>query len=119
LNNFKRTLTIFGHNTEEGREKLQEEIEDIHQLFKNAIQQNRQQINIEQVATGEHWLGTQALALKLIDEVNTSDDYLTAQIHDANLFEITYHVKKSLANKLTAAAHIIKRKLFNQTSLLS
>jgi serine protease SohB len=108
---FKRTLTVFGHNTEEGREKLQEEINDIHQLFKNAIKTNRQQVDIEKVATGEHWLGTQAVALKLVDEVMTSDDYLTAQMHDANLFEITYHVKKSLANRLTAAAHLLKRGL--------
>ncbi|MES2219116.1 MAG: protease SohB [Pseudomonadota bacterium] len=114
--NFKRTLTVFGHNTEEGREKLQEEIEDVHQLFKNVIQTNRQQVDIDKVATGEHWLGTQALALKLVDEVITSDDYLTAQMNDANLFEITYHAKKSLANKLTAAAHLLKRAIFKSMS---
>src|SRR5579883_564374 len=73
---FKRTITLFGENTEEGRQKLQHEIEDIHQLFKNLICTYRQQIDIQQVATGEHWLGEQALALKLIDEIKTSDDYL-------------------------------------------
>lgn len=109
---FKRTLTMFGHNTEEGREKLQEEIEEVHQLFKNAIQSYRQQIDIQKVATGEHWLGSQALTLKLVDEVKTSDDYLTAQIPNANLYEITFHQKKTLGNKLAAAANIIKQNLF-------
>jgi serine protease SohB len=110
---FKRTLTIFGHNTEEGREKLQQEIEEIHTLFKDAIQSYRQQIDIQKVATGEHWLGTQALQLKLIDEVKTSDDYLMSQLANANLFEITYHQKKSLGNKLAAAANIVKQSLFS------
>jgi serine protease SohB len=108
---FKRTLTVFGKNTEEGREKMQEEINDVHELFKNAIKTNRQQVDIDKVATGEHWLGTQALTLKLIDEVMTSDDYLMAKMNDANLFELTYHVKKSLATRLTAAAHLVKRTL--------
>jgi serine protease SohB len=111
--NFKRTLTVFGHNTEKGREKLQEEIEEVHDLFKAAIKTNRQQIDIDKVATGEHWLGSQALGLKLVDEVRTSDDYLTSQINDANLFEITYHVKKSLGSKLTSAANLVKRVIFS------
>jgi serine protease SohB len=117
---FKRTLTVFGKNTEEGREKMQEEINDVHELFKRAIKSNRQQVDIDQVATGEHWLGTQALTLKLVDEVMTSDDYLMAKMNNANLFELTYHVKKSLASRLTAAAHLFKRTLLQTfTGLVS
>src|SRR5205085_5609335 len=70
---FKRTITLFGENTEEGKEKLQEEIEDIHGLFKNLIHEYRKEIDIEKVATGEHWLGQQAIQLKLVDEIKTSD----------------------------------------------
>ena len=73
---FKRTLTLFGQNTEEGREKLHQEIEAIHGLFKNLVYEYRTHLDIEKVATGEHWLGKQALALNLVDELNTSDDYL-------------------------------------------
>lgn len=103
--NFKRTLTVFGHNTEEGREKLREEIEDIHQLFKNLVLEHRSQIDIEKVATGEHWLGKQALELKLVDELKTSDDYLLEKSRDANLYEISYQIKKPLANKIASAAN--------------
>lgn len=101
---FKRTITLFGQNTEEGREKLQEEIEDIHQQFKNMIKANRTQIDINQVATGEHWLGQQALELKLIDEIKTSDAYLQERAKEAGLFEIYYEIKKPLFGRLTAVA---------------
>ncbi|HLB58246.1 MAG TPA: protease SohB [Gammaproteobacteria bacterium] len=105
--NYKRTITLFGHNTEEGREKLKEEIDEIHHLFKNAIQQNRPQIDIEKVSTGEHWLGTQALELQLVDDLKTSDDYLFSQSKQANLFEIQYQIKKSLAEKLGIGAQTL------------
>ena len=104
---FKRTLTMFGHNTQEGREKLRQEVEDIHQLFKNAIQQYRPQIDIAKVATGEHWVGIQALELKLIDEIKTSDDYLQTYSKEANIFKISYQTKKSLLEKLTTSMNML------------
>ena len=90
---YKRTLTMFGENTEVGREKLQHEIEDIHQLFKNLLKENRQQLDIDKVATGEHWLAKQAIELKLVDEIKTSDEYLLERSKDAELFEIMYERK--------------------------
>lgn len=107
--NFKRTLTIFGQNTDEGRDKLQQEIEEIHHLFKNLIKDHRNQLDIEKVSTGEHWLGTQAYDLKLVDDLQTSDDYLLAKSHDANVFEIKYQTKKTLAQKLTGAVNMLMR----------
>ncbi len=109
---YKRTLTLFGHNTEEGREKMREEIEDIHTLFKNLIQEYRPQLNIEQVSTGEYWLGKQALALKLVDGLTTSDDYLFEQSQTAAIYEICYTMKKSLAAKLSSAARSFKNDAF-------
>ncbi len=97
---FKRTLTIFGENTEEGRDKLREEVEKIHQLFKKMIQDHRPTLNIEKVSTGEIWLGTEALELNLVDGITTSDDYLLSLQNEANLFEISYQVKKSFSEKI-------------------
>jgi serine protease SohB len=109
---YKRTLTVFGENTNEGREKLQEEIEDIHQQFKNLIKQNRQDINIDKVATGEHWLGQQALGLKLVDEIKTSDDYLLERSKNTKLFEVCYEIKKpSLMSKLSSSANTMREKM--------
>jgi serine protease SohB len=109
--NYKRTLTVFGKNTEEGRQKLQHEIEDIHELFKNLIIEHRPELDMEKVATGEHWLGQQALKLKLVDEIMTSDDYLFERSKDAELYEISYEIKKPLLTKLSAAAKMLCERL--------
>lgn len=97
---YKRTLTLFGENTEEGRHKLQEEIEIIHHQFKDFIAQNRPQVNITEVATGEHWLAARALDLKLVDRLMTSDDYLWNASHHADIFEINYITRKPLSSRL-------------------
>lgn len=110
---FKRTLTMFGHNTEEGREKLKEEIEEIHGVFKDTILSYRPHLDMKRVATGEHWLGTQAFDLKLVDSIKTSDDYLVMKAKAANVYEISYEAKKSFVSKLTATANLIKQNLFS------
>lgn len=110
---YKRTLSVFGENTDEGRKKLQEEIEDIHESFKNLIKLYRKEIDIHKVATGEYWLATQALQLKLIDELGTSDDYLFKASKSAKLYEICYETKKSFMQKLTASMNAAQEKLFS------
>jgi serine protease SohB len=115
---FKRTLTLFGHNTEEGREKMLQEIEEVHQLFKNLIKQHREKLDIEKVATGEHWLGSQALELKLVDELRTSDDYLFEQSKNANLYEVTYQLKKSFVNKIASSASMLGRRSIEDTYIM-
>jgi len=110
---FKRTLTLFGENTREGREKMHEEVEEIHQLFKNLIAENRPIVDVQKVATGEHWLGSQALSLNLVDELRTSDDYLLTQSEHAEVYEVCYHMKKSLAEKMSSSA----RALFGARSI--
>jgi serine protease SohB len=71
---FKRTVTMFGENTEKGREKFVEELEETHGLFKAFVTAHRPELDIDKVATGEHWFGTQAKKLGLVDELQTSDD---------------------------------------------
>lgn len=99
---FKRTLTLFGENTEAGREKFRETLEDAHALFKEFIRQNRPQVDLAQVATGDHWFGTRALALKLVDALQTSDDYLLERSKDCDLYELRYKRHKGLAERLGA-----------------
>jgi serine protease SohB len=93
---FKRTITLFGENTDKARAKFREEIEEVHVLFKDFVKQNRPVLDLAQVATGEHWYGSRALELKLVDELRTSDDYLLEASSDADLYEVTYHAKKGL-----------------------
>lgn len=101
---FKRTLTIFGENTEKGRQKFQDDLEKIHQAFRNFVLNNRQQLDIDAVSTGEHWLATDAHELRLVDSLKTSDDYLLGKMDQFNAFKIAIHGKKSLVEKVLKPA---------------
>jgi serine protease SohB len=102
---YKRTLTLFGENTEAAREKFREELEDTHALFKTFVTDNRPQLDMQQVATGEHWYGSRAIERKLIDVIQTSDDYLLAASKDKDLFEVKYKRRQGLPERL---AHSIR-----------
>jgi serine protease SohB len=103
---YKRTLTMFGENTDTEREKLREQIEDTHTLFKEFVARNRPGLDMDEIATGEHWYGIRALELGLVDEISTSDDYLLAASKQKSLFEITYTTKKSVAARLLSSMQL-------------
>ncbi len=107
---FKRTLTLFGKNTEEGREKLREEIEDVHDLFKTQIATHRPQLDVEQVATGEYWYGSRALELGLIDEIRTSDDFLAEAVAESDLYKVSYKRRMPLPERILAGAESLLRR---------
>ncbi len=100
---FKRTLTMLGENTESGREKFRDELQDTHELFKEFVAENRPQLDIAKVATGEVWYGRRALDCNLIDDIMTSDDYLMSRRDSHDLVGIKYVHKKSLPEKLGLA----------------
>ena len=97
---FKRTVTVLGENTEKGKQKFQAELEETHQLFKQFVAQNRPHLDVDKVATGEHWFGQQALALQLVDELATSDDIILEKMKDKSVIAVKYKVKKPLLQKI-------------------
>ncbi len=101
---YKRTLTILGENTEKGREKFLRDLQDTHDLFKDYVREHRQQLDIDAVATGEVWLGSRAREIGLVDDVLTSDEYLTAQLDSARIFQVSYVTRKSLQERVGMAA---------------
>ncbi|MFJ2364595.1 protease SohB [Pseudomonas sp. NPDC087697] len=101
---YKRTLTVFGENTEKGREKFQEDLDVTHELFKNFVSRYRPQLAINEVATGEIWLGVAALEKRLVDELKTSDEYLSERAKGAELFHLHYSERKSLQERVGLAA---------------
>ncbi|MDH3620570.1 MAG: protease SohB [Gammaproteobacteria bacterium] len=96
----KRTVTMFGKNTDEDRAKLKEELEDVHVLFKDAIAKYRTELDLDKVATGEHWYGTRALELGLADELQTSDELLGEKAMDRDLYLVEYKIKQTLQKRL-------------------
>ncbi|WP_462383451.1 protease SohB [Pseudomonas sp. Marseille-QA0892] len=116
---YKRTLTVFGENTEKGREKFQEDLESTHELFKNFVARYRPQLAIDEVATGEVWLGQAALGKQLVDELKTSDEYLADRAAHAELFQLRYVEKKSLPERVgLAASAAVDRSLLTWLSRL-
>jgi serine protease SohB len=103
---FKRTITMFGENTDKGREKFVEELEETHELFKSFVSEHRPSLELAKVATGEHWFGLKAKELGLVDDIQTSDDYLFNAFKTHKLVAIKYEMKKGLAEKLSKAASL-------------
>ena len=111
---FKRTVTMFGENTEKGREKFIEELEETHVLFKNFVSEHRPSLDIAKVATGEHWFGIKALELGLVDHIQTSDDYLQSASKAHKVVAVKYAQHKTLAEKFSKAASLSVVNLFGK-----
>lgn len=101
---YKRTLTMFGENTDKGREKFLEELEETHELFKSFVSANRPSLDVVKVATGEVWYGQNALEEGLVDELQTSDAFIQARLADWDVFDVRFVHKKNWQEKLGMAA---------------
>lgn len=101
---YKRTLTMLGENTEKGRAKFIEDLEETHSLFKQWVGEHRPQLDIDSVSTGETWYGSRAVDNSLVDEIATSDDYLYGKIDSAELFQVRFEKQKTLQERLGMAA---------------
>ena len=112
--NFKRTLTVFGENTDEGRQKFQEELEETHVLFKEFVGKYRPELDLAKVATGEHWYGQQAIELGLVDAISTSDDVIMSLAGERNVYKIRYQIRKKLADKIAHGASLSVNAIFNR-----
>jgi serine protease SohB len=101
---YKRTMTVMGENTEAGRQKFVAELEDTHTLFKEFVKEYRPSIDIQKVATGEHWYGKRAVDLGLVDKLMTSDEYLLNASKTADIFAVRFIHKQNLMQKMGVAA---------------
>ncbi|MWN04802.1 protease SohB [Gilliamella sp. Pas-s95] len=109
---YKRTLTMFGENTDEGREKFKQELEETHLLFKDFVKEYRPNIDIEQVATGEHWFATQAKDKGLVDEISTSDDFILSHLESHKIIAVSYQRRQKLSEKISKNVVKSVEKLF-------
>lgn len=101
---YKAPVTMFGEITDKGRDKLKQDLEDTHVLFKDFIADHRPQVNLDEVATGEIWYGKQAIDRQLVDEIQTSDSYFLEQKDNREIYQVSFAEKKSLPEKLGLAA---------------
>jgi serine protease SohB len=97
---FKRTVSVFGEITEKGKKKFQEELEDTHLLFKDFVKAQRPGLDLDKVATGEHWLARRGLDLGLVDQLRTSDEHLLGRAAEANLYRVSFERMPSLRERI-------------------
>ena len=107
---YKRTVTPFSEVTDEGKQKLQDDITAIHEAFKRLIKEGRPDVDIEEIATGEYWLASQAKEKGLVDEIMTSDDYLGRKLDDCEVIEITTETEQNRIEKLIEGGTSLFRK---------
>lgn len=115
---FKRTVSMFAENTDKGRSKFQQELDETHSLFKEFVKKNRPALDIETVATGEHWFGFQALQHSLVDSLVTSDDYLLQQMNSRQVYLVKYKIKKRLAERAGLSISALLTQLWQQANSL-
>ena len=106
---YKRTLTMFGENDDKARDKFREEIQDTHELFKEFLLDNRPTLELDKVATGEHWYGKRALDLGLIDEIKTSDDYLLESLKTRDIYSVQFKSRQPLSERLSHAVQAFRK----------
>lgn len=100
---YKRTLTVLGENTEEGREKFIDDLERTHELFKRHVAKRRPGLDIQALATGEVWYGSEALDKGLIDALGTSEAYLVERMREAKVIRVRLEPPRRLAERLGVA----------------
>ncbi len=107
---YKRTVTMFGENTDDAKKKFTEELNEVHVIFKDFVKQYRPDIDIEKIATGEYWLAVKAIEFGLVDELQTSDAYIQTAIADKNVYSIKYVEKTTVRQGLSRfLTRIMKR----------
>ncbi|QHH94549.1 putative protease (SohB) [Acinetobacter proteolyticus] len=97
---YKRTVTMFGENTPEGKAKFEEELQQTHSLFKHFVEKYRPQLDVAKVATGEHWYGEDARELNLVDKLQTSDEYLLSLLPKHDIYVINTRKRPTFGEKL-------------------
>jgi serine protease SohB len=111
---YKRTVSPFAPISDQGRAKFKAQIEEVHQHFKDFVSRHQPGIDIEQIATGEHWLGERAAELGLVNELGTSDDYLQSRVDQANILEVSYQRPRSVRDRLQVGVHAAIDRLVDQ-----
>lgn len=110
---YKRTLTTFGEITKKGKDKVQEDVETIHDIFKHWVKDHRPSVEIDKIATGETWVGSQAKERYMVDDLRTSDECIISACEDSDVFEVEFEIHKSIHDKIGKMLQGVSEKLFS------
>jgi serine protease SohB len=107
---WKRSVSILGEITPAGREHFRGKLDATHEAFKAHVKHCRPGVDIARVANGDVWLGSEALALGLVDEIATGDELLFRARSEARLYEVTTEARKTLLQQLLGGLGIAAQK---------
>ena len=107
---WKRSVSVLGEITPAGREHFRGKLDATHGAFKTFVQQCRPNVDIDQVANGDHWLASEALALGLVDQLSTGDDFLFRARESARLFEVSTEARKTLLQQILSGVGVAARR---------
>ncbi|WP_406040910.1 protease SohB [Succinimonas sp.] len=114
---YKRTISTWGENTEEAREHVKEQMTLIQKAFKQHVKKYRPNIDIDKIANGDHWLAQDALALGLVDEIKTSDEYIMEKLAEMDVVvKVAFLEKKPRTLKDLIGGGILLRMLRRMVS---
>ena len=100
----KAPLSVYGEITKGGLEIAQRNLEKIHGAFRELVVRGRPALvgTMEEVADGDIYLGLEALELKLVDEVMTSEEYIMHRVQAGDrvlkLHRIPHYMNRRLAS---------------------
>lgn len=115
----KRTVVPTRVPTKEEEAKLEEQLEDIHNRFKDHVLSYRPDVAIDEVFTGEAFLAVDAMKYGLVDKMGTSDELLIGLYKDGHrLVKVEFKINEDFSTKITknvstALLETIKTEVFN------
>ncbi len=101
---YKRTLSLLGENTDEGRAHFQQDLDSIHNQFKEHVSRYRPDADLDAVGTGEHWTAQRAVELGLVDAIQTSDAWLMQHAEQTAVIGVKWRAPVSLGKRLRLGA---------------
>lgn len=110
----KRSLTMFGENTDQKREKFSQKLDVTHKLFKEHIKSYRPTIDIDKVADGDYFYTKESVELlnnNLIDKIQTLEEFLHEKQDTHRIWRITQEEKKSFLKKCLSVLGMLYSKV--------
>ncbi|MBK7892479.1 MAG: protease SohB [Bdellovibrionales bacterium] len=103
--NNKRPVSLLGPLSDDGIQTFKKQLADTHRLFKDHVHRYRPGLDIEAVTQGDIWHGQDAVSVKLIDRLMTSDEFIDRARHEhgMDVFQVKWQPARSWRDRLEAS----------------
>lgn len=115
--NNKRPVSLLGPLSDDGIQTFKKQLADTHRLFKDHVHRYRPGLDIEAVTQGDIWHGQDAVSVKLIDRLMTSDEFIDRARHEhgMDVFQVKWLPARSWRDRLEASGVSLLEKAISRT----